>query len=138
MTLDEWIALYDRKNPQDPFRPSKGFSLQFREDKGFCEVAFTKHSVIIGSLAGDARFFKERIEEAARKVGIHRGGTICTRPAIRAYIRLFGGKIVHVEALPDGKKRYRCRTKEGKAARISPAWTYDATGKDAYFVTWEF
>ena len=138
MTLDAWTAFYNRKNPQDPFVPTPGFSLQFRADKGFCEVAFRADRVLIGQLAGDARFFKARIETAARKLGIHKGGTICTRAAIRAYIRLFGGKIVREEILADGRRRYHVRTAAGKAATLSPAWTYDETGRDAYYVTWAF
>lgn len=138
MTLVEWIAFYNRKNPQDLFQPTAGFSLQFREDKGFCEVAFHDGIAMIGQLAGDGRFFKKQVEEAAKKMGIHHAGTYCTRPAIRAYIRLMGYKVIKEETLPDGRKRYLGENKEGHKARFSPAWTYGTTGKDAYIVTWEF
>ena len=138
MTLDEWIALYNRKNPQDSFQPTEGYTFFFVPDKGFCEVLFLKNMVVIGQLAGDARFFKEKVEEAARELGIKEGGTICIRKEILAYIRLFGYRVARTEHLPDGTKRYHgIHRKTGKWARYSPGFTYDKTGELAYLVTWE-
>ena len=73
MTLYEWIAFYNKKNPNDPFQPTDGFEFFFVADKGFCEIRLLGDMVILGQLAGDARFFKEKIEEAARKLGIRVG-----------------------------------------------------------------
>lgn len=138
MTLDEWIALYNRKNPSDPFQRTEGYTFFFVPDKGFCEVLFRENIVIIAQLAGDARFFKEKVEEAARELGIKEGGTICIRKEILAYIRLFGYRIARTEHLPDGTKRYHgIHRKTGKWALYSPGFTYDKTGELAYLVTWE-
>ena len=138
MTLYEWIGFYNRKNPQDPFQPTDGFELFYVPEKGFCEVLFLGDMVIVGQLAGDARFFKEHIDKVAAQMGIREGGTICIRKEIRAYIRLFGYRIDHVEELSDGTKRYYGSNKKtGKWALYSPGYTYDATGELAYLVTWE-
>ena len=138
MTLHEWMDFYNRKNPGDPFQRTEGYAFFFVPEKGFCEVAFHEDMVVIGQLAGDARFFKEKVEEAARALGIKEGGTICIRPEILAYIRLFGYRVVHTEVLPGGMKRYRAvHRKTGKWARYSPGYVYDETGTIAYLVTWE-
>ena len=138
MTPEEWIAFYNRKNPDDPFAPTEGCSFFFVPDKGFCEVCFLGDMVIIGQLAGDARFFKEKVEEAARTLGIKEGGTICIRKEICAYIRLFGYRITRTEELSDGRKRYHAvHRKTGKWALYSPGYIYDKTGALAYLVTWE-
>nr|DAS84523.1 MAG TPA: hypothetical protein [Caudoviricetes sp.] len=138
MTLDEWIAFYNRKNPQDLFQPTEGYEFFFVPDKGFCEVCFRADMVIIAQLAGDARYFKEKVEEAARELGIHEGGTICIRKEIRAYARLFGYRIERTEELPDGTRRYYATHRDtGKWFLASPGYTYDETGTTAYLVTWE-
>ena len=138
MTLVEWIAFYNRKNPHDPFMPTEGFDFFFCPAHGFCEVRFLGDMVILGQLAGDARFFKEKVEEAARRLGIREGGTLCIRREILAYIRLFGYRIVRTEQLPDGTKRYYCAHREtGKWGLVSPGFTYDKTGDPAYLITWE-
>lgn len=138
MTLCEWIALYNRKNPNDPFQRTEGYAFFFVPDKGFCEVLFRENIAMIGQLAGDARFFKEKVEEAARRLGIREGGTLCIRREILAYIRLFGYRIVRTEKLPDGTKRYYCAHREtGKWGLVSPGFTYDKTGDPAYLITWE-
>ena len=101
MTFSEWAAFYDKKNPEDPFSPTPGYDLYFVEAKGFCEVQFRETMAIIGQLAGDGRFFRDKVEEVARKLGIKEGGTICIRKEIRACIRLFGYRIEREEKLPD-------------------------------------
>ena len=138
MTLPEWIAYYNQKNPHDPFQPTAGFAFFFVPEKGFCEARFLKDMVIIGQLAGDANFFKEKVEDVARKFGVCEGGTLCIRREIRAYIRRFGYVADRIEELPDGKQRYFCHHREsGKWGLVSPGFTYDKTGETAYFVTWE-
>ena len=138
MTLYEWIEFYNKKNPNDPFQPTEGFEFFFVVDKGFCEIRLLGDMVILGQLAGDARFFKEKVEEVARKLGIREGGTLCIRKEILAYIRLFGYRIDRTENLSDGTKRYFCSHREtGKWGQVSPAFTYDKTGELAYLITWE-
>lgn len=138
MTLYEWIAFYNKKNPNDQFQPSDGFTFFFVPEKGFCEIRMLGDMVILGQLAGDARFFKEKVEAAVRKLGIREGGTLCIRREILAYIRLFGYRIERMESLPDGTKRYFCVHRDtGKWGLVSPGYTYDKTGELAYLITWE-
>jgi hypothetical protein len=138
MTFAEWAAFYDKKNPEDPFSPTPGYDLYFMPDKGFCEVRFTETMAIIAQTAGDGRFFRDKVEEVARKLGIKEGGTICIRKEIRAYIRLFGYRVEREEKLPDGEIRYHARhRKTGKWFRASPAFRYKGSGELGYYVTWE-
>ena len=137
MTLAEWIEKYNKKNPEDKYDPNPGYQLLFREDKGFCEVRIEENMILLGQLAGDGRFFKERAEEAARKLGLKEGGTYCIRKEIMAYIRLFGYRVEHTEEVAGGLKRYFCKHKStGKWGIASPAFRYE-TGEYAYFITWE-
>jgi hypothetical protein len=137
MTFDEWVAFYNSKNPQDPFKRDENKMLMFDEDKGFCEVYFENDMVFIGQTCGDARHWLKHVEEVARKMNITRGGTVDIRSQITAYIRLFGYKVTEVINLPDGHKQYLAKhTKTGKWLRASPAFVYE-DGKVAYGVTWE-
>ena len=136
MTLDEWIQKYNAKTPE-PFKRDERYELFFLPDKGFCEVGMTDDMVVIHQLAGDARFWKEKISDMARKVGIKKGGTWCVRKAILAYIRLFGYRIEATAELSDGLKRYYCVHKETeKHGLASPAFKFES-GEQAYFITWE-
>jgi len=135
VTLDEWIAKYNKKSPE-PFRQDTGYSMYFTEDKGFCEIGFTGDMVIINQLCGDGRWWKQTVDRLAQDVNIHHGGTWCVRSAVRAYIRLFGYRIVEIEHLSDGAERYHCLDKYNREGLVSPAFKYD-DGTQAYFVTWE-
>ena len=136
MTFDEWVEKYNKKTPE-PFKRDERFLLYFLPDKGFCEVGQTENMVIINQLCGDARFWKAKISEMARKIGIKKCGTWCIRQQVKAYIRLFGYKIVKTEDTADGLPRYYCIDKEGKEGLMSPAFRYKSGGEQAYFVTWE-
>jgi hypothetical protein len=137
MSFEEWVEFYNSKNPQDRFDRNEKYNLLFKEDKGFCEVAFDADMVFIGQLCGDARYWKAHIDEAARKTGIKHGGTINIRSKIRAYARLFGYKITETVKLSDGNQIILATHKEtGKGFRASPAFAYD-DGQVAYAVTWE-
>ena len=135
MTLDEWIALYNKKTPE-PFVRDERFELFFLPDKGFCEVGISGTLVVINQLAGDARFWKKHVSDMTRKIGLKKCGTWCIRKAILAYIRLFGYKIYKTEETADGIKRYYGIDNEGKKGLASPAFRYES-GEQAYFITWE-
>lgn len=136
MTLTEWIAAYNKKTP-DPFKRDERFGLFYVPDKGFAEIGQQGEMVIINQLAGDARFWKKAAENVARASGLKMGGTWCIRQEIKAYIRLFGYKVIAREELPDGLYRYHCRHKEtGKQGLASPAFRYQS-GEQAYYITWE-
>lgn len=135
MTVEEWIEKYNSKTPA-PFKRDDRYMFYYLPDKGFCEVGQTDKMVIINQLCGDARFWKERVSEMARKVGIKKCGTWCVRQQVKAYIRLFGYKVMKTEDTAEGLKRYHCINKDGKEGLMSPAFRFE-TGEQAYFVTWE-
>lgn len=135
-TLDEWISYYNRKTPEK-FERDTRFELFFSPDKGFCEVGQLGKFLIINQLAGDGRYWKEKVSAAARAAGIRVCGTWCIRRNIRAYIRLFGYKVEWTEDL-GGLKRYHCKDADGRKGLCSPAFRYDDKDKtQAYFITWE-
>ena len=135
MTLDEWIAAYNKKTPE-PFKRDERYALFYLPDKGFCEVGMTSDLVVIHQLAGDARFWKKHVTDMARKIGVKKCGTWCIRKAILAYIRLFGYKIYKTEKTKDGLTRYYGIDSNNQKGLASPAFTY-ADGTQAYFITWE-
>ncbi len=138
MTLDEWIDLYNRKNPHDKFQRDNRYALFFKEDKGFCEVLMTKRMAFIGQLGGDARYWKNAVDKAAEKAGIHHGGTINIRCNPPAYFRLFGYKVVKTELLKDGATRYQAINKTTKKmGYASPAFKYKDDGRQAFYITWD-
>lgn len=136
MTLQEWIERYNKKTPE-PFKRDERFELFYLPDKGFCEVGQDGDMVIIHQLCGDARFWKDKVSEMARKIGAKTCGTWCIRKEIKAYIRLFEYRIIEEELLPDGLRRYLCEHKDnGKEGLVSPAFRFKS-GEQAYFITWE-
>lgn len=137
MTLDEWIELYNKKNPLDKYHRDGRYTLFYKPDKGFCEVLIGGDMVVIGQLCGDARYWKDAIDSAAEKAGIKHGGTINIRDNPVAYLRLFGYKVVKTEDLSDGTVRYQAVHKNTKKKGFaSPAFRYK-DGKQAFYVTWD-
>jgi hypothetical protein len=136
MTLEEWIERYNKKTPE-PFKRDERYEFFFLPDKGFCEVGQDGDMIIIHQLCGDARFWKEKVSEMARKIGAAKCGTWCVRQEVLAYIRLFGYKIYKREKTTEGLTRYYGIQKDtGKKGLMSPAFRFE-TGEQAYFVTWE-
>ena len=134
-TLDEWISYYNRKTPEK-FERDERFELFFSPDKGFCEVGQSGDLMIINQLGGDGRYWKALVSKAARAAGLKKCGTWCIRKGIRAYIRLFCYRIEHEEK-KDGLTRFWCVDADGKHGLVSPAFRYDDTGVQAYYITWE-
>lgn len=135
MTLDEWIDIYNSKASL-PFKRDKKYALVYLPDKGFCELNIFDDMVVINQLCGDGRYWKAQAEELARRKGITDLGTWCVRKAIKAYIRLFGFRIVEVECTSDGKERYHCLDKNNLEGLVSPAFVCD-DGVQAYLITWK-
>lgn len=137
MTFEEWVEFYNSKNPQDKFNRHDNYMLLFDEEKGFCEVCFEEDMVFIGQTCGDGRYWRDKVEDVARQMGITHGGTVDIRSSILAYLRLFGYKITETIVQPNGMKKYLAvHKKTGKGLRASPAFSYE-DGKLAYAVTWE-
>ena len=135
MTLDEWIALYEKKT-DSTFKPHPNFKLLFFPERGFCEVAFEPKTEMIMAyqLCGDGRFWKRVIESLAMVAGYHHCGTICIRH-VRPFMRLFGFRITRTENLSDGSSIYYGEDADGMTARLAPAWKEQ--DDYAYYVTWE-
>lgn len=138
MHLDSWIKKYNAKTPE-PFSRDLRYDFYFKPDKGFCELGMNIDGdmIMMNQLCGDARYWRDLANKAAKACGIKRCGTICIRPEIRAYIRLFGYRITKEEKLSDELIRFHCINKEHKRALVSPAFYYKDRGVQAHFVTWE-
>lgn len=136
MDLKGWIDKYEKKTG-DKFKADQRYGFFFLPDKGFCEIAVINNMVVVQSLCGDIRFWRDKVEELARKLHIKMCGTWCIRREIKAYIRLLGYKIVEETVLSDGRSRYVGENKDGGKGWVSPAYENLTYGYDAYFVTWE-
>lgn len=134
-SFEEWVEQYEKKTGVK-FEPDDRATLHFDPEKGFAEVGVLKNMVIIGQLAGDAKYWKRLAEEFARKLNISHLGTWCIRN-IEAYIRFFGVEIEEIEDAGGNLKRYHGRIKDtGKPALFSPR-SINSAGNIVYMVTWE-
>lgn len=135
-TLEEWIKFYEEKTSQK-FERDERFKLFYLPDKGFCEIMQTEKMTVINQLSGDGKFWKNFAEKIARINNSEMLGSWYIRKNVRAYMRLFGFKIIGEEILSDQLKRYRSIDKDGNKGLMSPS--YDAKTKKhvGYFVTWE-
>lgn len=95
-TLEEWIKIYNRKAKTE-FKSDKNFRLIYNAEKGFCEISCDESKILVGAVSGDGKFWKSFAEKLARVSGKNFCGTTCVRREIRAYIRLFGHKIISVD-----------------------------------------
>lgn len=139
MNLDDWIKKYNSKT-EEPFKRDYRFLLCSLPEKGFCEIGKSQEGnmYIINQLCGDARYWKSKVDEVARKTGVKMCGTWCIRPEIYAYIRLFGYKIIEDHELEDGSRKIiAVHKKTGKKGWVSPGYRYTESGHTAYLVTWE-
>ena len=128
-TLEEWIALYDKKN-HEKFKRDLRYEMFYVPEKGFAEICDTGKMIIVNQMCGEFKFWRGIAEELSRQFGYKIAGTVCIRP-ILPYIRLAGFVPYRIEETPIGN-RYFCTDKHtGQKGQASPA------GKDTWFVTWE-
>ena len=128
-TLEEWIALYNKKNYEE-FKRDKKFGLFYLPEKGFAEIADTGKMIIVNQMCGEFKYWRDVVEQMSRASKYKVAGTICIRP-ILPYIRLAGFKIDRIEGTKQGN-RYFCTDKNtGQKGQASPA------GKDTWLITWE-
>lgn len=135
MTQDEWIAYYNKKAPA-PFARDERMSFFVHPDKGFCEVGMDKENVFIGQLAGDGRWWKEKVDAMARKIGRRRGTCFFCRSALLAYLRLFGYRIEGWSYVGEYKKYVCSHRKSGKYLLASPTGHF-LNGNHLYYMEWE-
>lgn len=135
MTKDEWIAYYNKKTPE-PFKPDERMNFFFHPDKGFCEVGMSDNCVFIGQLAGDGRWWKEKVDAMARVFGCKRGSCFFCRRSVPAYLRLFGYKVEGREMIGEYTK-YVCSNKDsGKYLFAFPTGHF-LHGIQLYYMEWE-
>lgn len=132
-TFDEWVARYEKKLKKK-FKRNEKFALFYLPDKGFCELLATEKMMILGTVSGDGRFWKKFAEDYARRLGLKVCGTFCLRREIRAWINLFGFKVLHVED-KGNFKRYYGEGKNGGWGLMTECAFED--GSRAHYVTWE-
>ena len=128
-TLEQWIALYNKKIPEG-FKRDARFALFYLPDRGFAEVMATDKMVIVNQMCGEFKFWRSFAEKLARQFNFTHAGTICIRN-VEAYIRMAGFVPYQIEQTAQGN-RYFCRDKHtGQRGQASPA------GKGTYYITWE-
>ena len=122
-TLDEWIALYEKKTGR-VFQREEKLRLFYYPEKGFCEVGVDTNNKIVMAyqLCGDGWFWRRMLEFIAESLGFPCCGTICIRH-IKPYIRFWGFTIDKTETTDDGLPRYHCIEKgTGKKRRKSASF----------------
>ena len=140
-TLEEWIALYEKKTGEK-FEREEGFRLYYFPERGFCEILVDmKNKIVIAyQLCGDGWFWRRMIEFIAKALEYGVCGAVCIRRDIKAYIRFWKMKIRRTETTPEGLERYFCSDEYGKKLTCSPAWERvwpDGKKTYTYFMTWE-
>ena len=132
-TLEEWIEIYNRKAKTE-FKPDEKFTLVYRPDKGFCELSCDYTKVLVGAVSGDGKFWKKIAEKFARRMGLTECGTTCVRREIRAYIRLFGHKIISVD---ENKNLHGILTQDKDGNFAFLAETVFENGEHGYKILWQ-
>ena len=132
-TLEEWIEIYNRKAKTE-FKPDEKFTLVYRPDKGFCELSCDYTKVLVGAVSGDGKFWKSFAENMARTFGKNFCGTTCVRREIRAYIRLFGHKIISVD---ENKNLHGILTQDKDGNFAFLAETVFENGEHGYKILWQ-
>lgn len=132
-TFEEWVEIYNRK-AKTKFKPNKNFKLVYEPDKGFCEISFDENKILVGAVSGDGKYWKSFAELVARNFGKEFCGTTCVRKEIRAYIRLFGHKIVSVD---ENKNLHGILTADKDENFAFLAETIFENGEHGYKILWQ-
>ena len=128
-TLEEWIALYNKKIPEG-FKRDERFELFYLPEKGFVEVADAGTMIIVYQLCGEFKFWRDFVEKLSREFGYTYAGTLVVRN-IKPYIRMAGFVPYRIEKTDLGE-RFFCRDKHtGQRAEVTPV------NETTYCVTWE-
>lgn len=91
-TLEEWIALYEKKTKLKYETPDPRTVRFYFPDRGFAEIGVTKDMVVIGQLSGDGIFWKQVAEILAAERKIKNLGCWLVRE-VEPYLKLFGVEI---------------------------------------------
>ena len=134
-TLDEWIALYEKKTGE-AFQNKEGFRLFFLPERGFCQMRVDGKLLVLSQVCGDGQFWIDHSQIMASVTGCNAVGTFAVRKNIEAFIRLGGYRVDRTEELLNGLKRYFCVHKDGTKGQVSPYGKRD-DGSVVYMVTWE-
>ena len=106
-TLDEWIALYEKKTGE-AFQNKEGFRLFFLPERGFCQMRVDGKLLVLSQVCGDGQFWIDHSQIMASVTGCNAVGTFAVRKNIEAFIRLGGYRVDRTEELLNGLKRYFC------------------------------
>ena len=128
-TLEQWIALYNKKIPEG-FKRDERYTLFFLPEKGFAEILASGKMIIVNQMCGEFVFWRALAEILARKFGYKHAGTICIRN-VRAYIRMAGFVPYEIEKTAQGDRFFCTDKRTGQKGQASPA------GKGTYYITWE-
>ena len=133
-SIEDWKKLYEEKTG-DKYETDKSFLEMYLPERGLCQMTATEKMVVVGSMSGDGKFWRDVAEILARIMGKKMLGTLCVRQNPEAYMRLFGYKLTKKTRNPDGREKYYGMNQQGQHILISPAYRDGA--KEVYYCTWE-
>lgn len=128
-TMEEWIALYEKKTGEE-FKRDERFVLFYLPEKGFAEIMDAGDIIVVNQLCGEIKFWRAFIELLARELGRKTVGTFCIRP-IKPYMRLLGFVPYEIKKTPLGDSFFCKDKRTGQKGDAAPI------GKDTYCITWE-
>ncbi|MEG2583915.1 MAG: hypothetical protein RSA27_05370 [Oscillospiraceae bacterium] len=133
-TLNEWIALYERKTG-NKVEFLKGFTLLYLPERGFSLMKEDTewHILMIYIVCGDAKFWHDVGEVIAKSKCCRCISTICSRE-IEAYIRFWHWRIIDKQDI-NNQKRYICIDTQNRTVVITNNGVNEETNTPTYWVT---
>ena len=98
-TLREWIKEYETKTGETHTNPvAMNLKLYYVPDRGYCELAYIakENCISVFETCGDAKFWHDFSVIMCKENNCKYIMTMCLRN-IKAYIKLFNGKITYIE-----------------------------------------
>lgn len=130
-SFEDWVEFYEQKTG-DKYKCPNGYRVYYLPDRGFAQFNRSGNMLLIYTICGDGKFWRDFAEVIATSAGLDAMGSICTRAPL-PYIRFWGWKIEHKEE-KDGFIRFRCRDKRGRKVVLTPKHT-EENGDVTYWVT---
>ena len=130
-TLEQWIALYNKKIPEG-FKRDERFALFYSPEEGFAEFEDSGTAIFANQCCGDFKFWFDFGMRLARDLGRKFCVASLCR-AIRPYLRLGGYNIEREVETPLGTQFF-CRHKGTGLQGIAFPTPYQSQSQIYYFV----
>ena len=130
-TLEQWVALYNKKIPEG-FKRDERFVFFFDRENGFSELMDAGLALAVNQTCGDFKYWFDFAVHFARRLG--RGLIVAPlNRTIRPYLRLGGFEIERTAETSLGTKFF-CRQKETGRQGIAYPSKYKSNVQIYYFV----